>query len=227
MAVTACVPNLQAGSAGAVDLGPAIGTIDPRSLSQRREDMLKSIITISIAAMAAIISAHGCHRKGAEEPRPPRDGAHHEAPASAPDNRTPRESRFVPKHIDIIQKIGKQRSGYEAPKNLVIKDRAAFEDVWRKIHYSVFPKPAPPQVDFEKEMIIAVFMGKCATGGHSIDIVDVVEYADKVEVQFARRKPSPGDVTTTATTRPFCLVKVARINKEATFLEVSVGDPQP
>ena len=189
--------------------------------------MLKSFTMMTIMAMVAIISAHGCHRKGAEEPRPPQDGAHHEPPPSTPDNQTPRESRFVPKHINIIQKIGKQRSGYEAPENLVIKDRAAFEEVWRKIHYSVFPKPALPQVDFEREMIIAVFMGQCATGGHSIDIVDVVEYADRVEVQFTRREPSPGGRTAMVVTRPFCLVKVARIDKDVTFLEVSVGDPQP
>lgn len=179
--------------------------------------MLKSLVLAALVALATAAAAQGCHRKNSEQE--PQNSRYDAAPL--PEN----QPAFTQRHLAVAEKIQGDRSGYDTAQNLVVKDKGAFEAVWRKIHASVFPTPEPIGVDFEKEMIIVVFMGQCPTGGYSINIIDVVENADKLEVQVTRKRPASGDTVPMVVTQPFCLVRMERVDKEAVFLDVSTGEP--
>lgn len=175
--------------------------------------MLKPSMLLILAVLALALGAVGCRPKG-DEKQP------QEVPREIPS--APQDD-FTPIYFPIIEKRREIRSGCKTPEKLVIKDDEALEEVRQKIYYYTFPKPDFMTVDFEKEMVIAVFMGERPTAGYSIDIVEVVEYAGKLEVQINMRKPSPGDIVGQVITSPFCIVRVRRVDKDVTFLEASRG----
>jgi hypothetical protein len=71
------------------------------------------------------------------------------------------------------------------------------------------PMP-PPDVDFKKEMVLAVFMGERYTGGYAVEIKDAVEDKGKLVVTVVERSPGPADIVTQAITNPFHVAVVKR-----------------
>jgi hypothetical protein len=151
--------------------------------------------------------------------------------AADPPRQTPPQTavtrpEFTPRAIAVPEaaKVRDTQSSWPAAKTLLITDAEEFQKMWREIYRARFPRPDIPDVDFSKEMIIAVFMGQQPTSGYSVEIVEVTEYADKIEVQIVKHRPAPDDVVTEATTSPFCLARVEKIDKPARFMEVNTGE---
>ncbi len=72
-------------------------------------------------------------------------------------------------------------------------------------------------IDFEKEMVLAVYMGPQTSGGYSTTIEKAVELDDKVEVYIRERTPEPDSMNTMAITTPYHAVKTERVDKKVEF----------
>ncbi len=59
----------------------------------------------------------------------------------------------------------------DQPQTQVIRDRKTWQQIWDL----TFHKSMAPAVDFETEMVLAVFLGDQPTSGHSVRIVDASE----------------------------------------------------
>ena len=101
--------------------------------------------------------------------------------------------------------------------NYVIKNSVEWKDLWLKAYSSRSPVPRVPDIDFPKEIVIAVFNGPEFTGGYSIEITNVVE--DDKTVNIIVKKYSPGDncAVSQSQTSPFHIVKIPRTEKEIGF----------
>lgn len=83
-------------------------------------------------------------------------------------------------------------------------------------------KPAKPGaiIDFDQEMIVAVFAGEKPTGGYRIDIPAIEE--DRARQQFTVRyretRPPAGAMATQALTQPYHLVRLKKIEMAASFV---------
>ncbi|MFV1951057.1 MAG: protease complex subunit PrcB family protein [Nitrospinota bacterium] len=99
-------------------------------------------------------------------------------------------------------------SAYTEPLKLVIKTEEQWKEVWTKVHALQFPEPELPKIDFEKDMIIAVFMGERRSGGFSIEIKNIVKTDKEVVVEVEERRPDPGSIVTMALTRPYHMLVV-------------------
>jgi hypothetical protein len=132
---------------------------------------------------------------------------------------------FTPRTIPVPQNVtfSDVQSTFAAPKNLVVTDPQEFKKIWQEIYREQFPHPSLPDVDFSKEMVIVAFMGEQPTSGYSIDIIEVTEYADRIEVQIVKHKPAQDATVAQVITRPFCLAKIEKIGKPARFIEVNTG----
>jgi len=161
----------------------------------------------------------GCNKQGSEE-KPVEIG---QPPAAQPADSKP---AFTPRTITVPQgaKFSDVQSTFTTAKNMVITDPAEFTKTWQEIYREQFPRPILPDVDFSKEMVIAVFMGEQPTAGYFIDIIEVTEYADRIEVQIVKHKPAPDAPVAQVVTRPFCVAKIEKIDKPARFIEVSTGE---
>jgi hypothetical protein len=70
-------------------------------------------------------------------------------------------------------------------------------------------KPAP-QVDFDREMVVAVFMGSRPTGGYSVQIVSAQEQNGGLVISYHEASPRPGAITTQVLTFPYHIVAVSK-----------------
>lgn len=99
------------------------------------------------------------------------------------------------------------------PRRVAVTDQNAYITLWNAT-FGPAPKDGratpPPEVDFKKEMVLAVFMGEQSTGGYAVEIKDVVEEKGKLVVTVLERSPGPDSIVTQAFTNPFFVAAVKR-----------------
>lgn len=119
-------------------------------------------------------------------------------------------------------------SGIGQAQNLVIKDAAAWNDLWQRIYAGQTPTPPLPAVDFTQEMVVAAAMGSRPTGGY--DIVLTGAGQDSAGLVIAVRATSPGAhcITTQAFTHPIDIARLATSDAPVRFEETrAVADCGP
>ena len=69
---------------------------------------------------------------------------------------------------------------------------------------------ARPAVDFNREMVLAVFLGTRPTAGFSVEIVGAREESGALVVSYRESRPPTGIVTAQVLTSPYHLVAVPK-----------------
>ncbi|MBY0551960.1 MAG: protease complex subunit PrcB family protein [Candidatus Obscuribacterales bacterium] len=113
-------------------------------------------------------------------------------------------------------------SGITTAAREVISDDARWQKVYKK-HSNVRPQPPAPDVDFRKEMIVAVFMGQRSSGGYSIRVTRVERRDGATYVYYTNYNPPPGSFTTAAMSAPYHLVKVPRYTGPVYFIATTTN----
>ncbi|MBU3925325.1 protease complex subunit PrcB family protein [Patescibacteria group bacterium] len=104
--------------------------------------------------------------------------------------------------------------------NYVIKSKSEWMPILQKINAEL---PAP--IDFDKDMIIAVFQGEKSTGGYNTEINTIAEKGNTIEVSVLENSPGRGCAVTQALTSPFHIVKVQKSDKKVLFnIEKVIND---
>ena len=109
--------------------------------------------------------------------------------------------------------------GHTEEKEYVIKDNTEWTNFWGVAYSSLSPQPEIPAINFEEEMVIAVFQGIRPSGGYSIKITQILEKENFIEVSVEETIPSPGSATVTVITNPSHIVKTERSDKEVIFIK--------
>jgi hypothetical protein len=76
----------------------------------------------------------------------------------------------------------------------------------------------PPEVDFDANVVVALYMGKRPTGGYVIEVERVREVGDAIEVRAVATQPGSGCITTQAITAPYQLVRIP-VDNEPVLIE--------
>jgi hypothetical protein len=108
------------------------------------------------------------------------------------------------------------QSNVDAARRAVARTPDEWTALWKSHN---FDKPAP-HVDFDREMVIAVFMGSRPTGGFSVQIVSVAERAEQgggLLVTYHETSPKPGAITVQVLTFPYHIVAVPKRPGTVTF----------
>ncbi len=108
-------------------------------------------------------------------------------------------------------------SGHKWAQNYVITDEVSWNNLWRTTYSNTTPMPELPKIDFSKEMVLAIYLGKKNTGGFNTFVEGVYEYDDHVLVSARKTTPQPGRNVIMITTEPYTIVKTERVDKEVTF----------
>jgi hypothetical protein len=112
-------------------------------------------------------------------------------------------------------------SGITESRRLVVRDQAAWQQVWNDIYKFTFPAPALPAVDFTREMVIVAALGQRPTGGFSIFIDGATETANGVTINVRSVSPGAGCAVTLALTNPVDIARVSRRDGTVAFAETS------
>jgi hypothetical protein len=144
------------------------------------------------------------------------------APPDAPVSRAPTQSESValvrlrPGDLPFLQ-----NSGLRDSLRTVIRDRAAFAELWARMYASYGERPAVPDVDCEREMIVVAALGTRGTGGFGIYLDSASIAGNTLLVHVRRVEPGPNCGTTQALTEPVDLARVPRDARPVRFVEHS------
>lgn len=120
-----------------------------------------------------------------------------------------------------IEKEWKGRHcSYTKATTLAIYSEDQWKEVWGKVYALRLPRPELPKIDFEKEMVVAVFMGERPSGGYSIEIINIVRTEEEIVVAVKEKEPPADSLRTMALTQPYHIVAVKRY-----FLPVKFQHP--
>lgn len=93
-------------------------------------------------------------------------------------------------------------SGLRTPEHFIIRDAAAWEDLWQRIHATMTPAPDLPSVDFGREMVVASALGNRNSGGYDVLFTGASEEGGTVRVGVTESSPGTTCATTSALTQP-------------------------
>ena len=80
---------------------------------------------------------------------------------------------------------------------------------WRALWQAHAPPSTDlPRVDFDKEMVVGVFLGSRPTGGYAVDIVSVEANRGEIAVTYRESQPPRDAILTQALTSPVHLVRI-------------------
>lgn len=103
-----------------------------------------------------------------------------------------------------IRRIGQwTRTGIAEARRLVIRDANGWAQFWSELGTG-----ERPDIDFTKDLVIAVAAGQRPTGGYEIVIDSVKPVDGGLSVSVVERTPGPNCVTTASLTQPVDVVVV-------------------
>lgn len=105
--------------------------------------------------------------------------------------------------------------GFKDAQSLVIKDQKGLQKIYTQINMTRRPGLPIPEIDFENEMVIALFMGEKNSGGYSTKVQNLVPKGKELEIIV--KETTPEGMTTTVICQPFYFCKVKRSDSQITF----------
>lgn len=107
------------------------------------------------------------------------------------------------------------------------KTESRFRSFWKSHKSNDSPPPSLPNIDFDTNMIIAVFRGEKNTGGYNINITSIEENDSEIIVRGEMTNPPTGGVTTQVLTQPYHIVSVKTSNKSIRYIIKEVDGSRP
>jgi hypothetical protein len=104
------------------------------------------------------------------------------------------------------------------PRKVIIRDETAYRQLWR-LHHSN-QSDAPP-VNFNEEMVVAIFLGEQTTGGYSVNIDKITESTQGLQVNYSITQPNPDEIVIQMLTAPTHWVVIKKIDAPVNFSETS------
>ena len=103
-----------------------------------------------------------------------------------------------------IRRIGSWvSSGVKGSRRLVIRDPKTWAAFWSELGAGV-----RPEVDFGRDLVIAVASGERSSGGHQIAVQQVTRNGGVLRIEVVDTSPGPDCMTTSALTQPVDVVVV-------------------
>jgi lysyl-tRNA synthetase class I len=124
----------------------------------------------------------------------------------------------LPQEIIPFETLAQDFYGGMADSNhLVIKDTESLVNIYELINKGRIPALDIPTINFNKETVIALFLGEKNSGGYSIAVEKIMSINGKVTVTYKITTPKPGNMVSSVMTQPFCIVKMPKSSNEIVF----------
>lgn len=123
------------------------------------------------------------------------------------------EAAFRPAPQQLTWEVlasGNQATGVTGRRYELITNREQLTSIWAQAHASQLQPPPAPRADFQRETLVAIFMGQQSSGGYSIEVVRVSEERGELYIDVRFNEPAAGAITTQALTSPWAIVRVLR-----------------
>ncbi|HRE42118.1 MAG TPA: protease complex subunit PrcB family protein [Ignavibacteria bacterium] len=108
-------------------------------------------------------------------------------------------------------------AGFSEKYQTVIYNKDAFIKLWNDTYSNHTNKPSIPPINFENQMVVAVYFGFYSTGGASIKINGVSINDLNMKIDVLQTLPGPNCVTTDVITYPFDIVVIPKYKGEIIY----------
>jgi hypothetical protein len=109
-------------------------------------------------------------------------------------------------------------SGIREARNVVVKDQASWEALWRAHTANLNSEISVPQVDFSRQMVVAVFAGNARVPCGQVGIVHVGPADGKLVVEYEERTPAADVACVAVVTEPAHIVLTDRSDAPVEFV---------
>ncbi len=125
-----------------------------------------------------------------------------------------------PPAVEFVTLARGDHSQIEEPRHAVVRTAAQWSALWRQ-HAG---EGAPPEVDFTRSMVIAVFAGTRPTAGYGVGISEIEKRDNRLVVTYREQKPAPDAIVAQVLTTPFHIVSTARTAGPVVFERAGNGE---
>ncbi|MBZ0271488.1 protease complex subunit PrcB family protein, partial [bacterium] len=109
---------------------------------------------------------------------------------------------------EIGRRFDGRNSGLTRGDMRVVRQDAAFDELWTRLWATRAQPPPRPAIDFARQVVVTVALGTQPTGGHGVRIESVRLAGSVLTVVVLETHPRPGAVVTQSMTQPFSVVVV-------------------
>lgn len=106
--------------------------------------------------------------------------------------------------------IAGDHSAIDAADTEVLMTREEWLAWWSRHEADGLEHNAPPEVDWSRDMAVAVTLGARPSLGYGVELASAKRDADAVHLVFRERTPDPGMLQATVVTHPFLVVVLPR-----------------
>lgn len=105
-------------------------------------------------------------------------------------------------------------------ENIVIREQDPWSVLWRERVAGSSSVPAPT-VNFDRQMVIGIFLGGYANSCYAIAVVNVEQAGEQTWVSYQVNPPEPADICAQAISYPLKLIAVPKKSGEVFFVDLS------
>ena len=138
------------------------------------------------------------------------------------------EAAFTPTPQGLIYEPlaqGNQAVAEESEEFIFVTSEAQFLELWNRAYGNQLDVPPLPNVNFEREAILAIFAGQKPTGGYGVEVEDVQLERGDVYIDLTFSEPAEDAISTQALTSPWIMLRVLRADINAAwFRDAQSGD---
>jgi hypothetical protein len=109
-------------------------------------------------------------------------------------------------------------SAVETAQTAVLRDAASWQQFWTAVLGATTPAPA---IDFDRQMAVAVLIGRRPTAGYSVLITGVDPGPERLAVNYRVRAPAPGDPVAQVITAPYAVAIIPTSPQPIAFRNVT------
>ena len=107
-----------------------------------------------------------------------------------------------------------------SPKQVLIKNQADFNKLWQETFSRTGIESVKPVVDFTSKWVLAAYIGKGNSGGHSIGIKEINGADNTIIIILKHLKPGSGCATAAVIAHPYTFVSVEHFLVDKTEFKV-------
>jgi hypothetical protein len=102
------------------------------------------------------------------------------------------------------------QSGLDGDELQIARNEDEWRAMWKHHTSNVLPRPEPPEVDFDRDMVVCVLTGYKPTTGYGITVVRVIPKGDGLYVEAVGTTPEFGAILPQVVSHPFHMIAVPR-----------------
>jgi hypothetical protein len=110
-------------------------------------------------------------------------------------------------------------SGLDQPSRRVVRTTAQWAALWKQHAGTAQPAAPRPAIDFKREAVIVVALGRRPSAGWSVEITRVEHLGAETVVHVRETRPPPDALTAQVLTQPHHFVRVPRPRGPVRFVD--------